>query len=328
MALRVQERGAVHLFPILIMEPARDTSSPRWPGDWRSLAVALGTFFAVLWIGDQLLGQAFKKLVAGSYGGGKLGRVNWVLTRRPQTLLVGSSRMAHHLDDGAMSKLLGRDVVNAGFDGQGVMFGEALYRLLRSRGAAPKLVICDISQNEDEASRLHALDPWYGEDAGVDQMLAGQHWQDRVALGSRTYRYANSFMPLAQAYRRPPPAFGFLAPVPLASGPRLPAVPGFRAGRVSPELVDGLVSLINLVRSHGAEIVLIEPPRYRRGASTETLSAGRASELTGVQFWQFNLQASPQFARPELYIDDGHLTAEGARQLTELVAARISESGL
>ena len=67
---------------------------------------------------DQVVGLTFQKLYFRTRTGEGGGLINEALMKNPDILLLGSSRMKHHLDPSVLEKELSMSAYNGGVNGQ------------------------------------------------------------------------------------------------------------------------------------------------------------------------------------------------------------------
>src|SRR5215468_9505251 len=71
------------------------------------------------------LGHLYRKTHTGESGG----LINDALSRRPQVLLLGSSRVRHHAMPAVLNRKLSLSAYNAGMDGQDFLYAVMLFDL-------------------------------------------------------------------------------------------------------------------------------------------------------------------------------------------------------
>jgi hypothetical protein len=298
----------------------------------RTLAFVL--LLVVLDLGlAALLARGFARQRSGASGG----LANQAIAVEAPLLILGSSRAQHHLDPRILGEAAGLRAWNAGADGQGLCYAASLLDLLERRWE-PRLVVWSLDRKDfdprerpSQLQRLSVLLPHYAASPLLRRLWRSQGYEARLKVQVRTYRFNSLALPMLASLFRPPlpPSDGGFVPAPARPGP--PA-PGPREDYETPDerALATLQKSVERLAARGAEVVLLTGPRWApEDPPTAFYDAidrrieDLAQGIPHVTFWRMDEAALPEFRDPGLFIDAGHLNAEGAKRLSALVAGRI-----
>jgi hypothetical protein len=293
---------------------------------------------------DRVGGEALDALQRRPFAGGGHGLVNHQLATGAEVLVLGSSRARHHIDPAVLRDELSLTAFNAGVAGHDLLYAVMLFDLWRRAHPAPRAIVLNVdpgsfSRSEDELQKASVFGPFAGESERVREVLDLRGAFEPVKRLSRLYRYNGNVLPILKAALVPiDPAFDGFVPATGRFDPAAPgALPTHEASMRRAEAPFWAVKLRYLgdlaawCRAHGTRLFLVHGPAYAEDRMAHALWAARVEELTaslpGVAFVDLGEAAGgAMFAeRPELYRDDYHLNARGARIFSALLARTLRE---
>lgn len=290
---------------------------------------------------DLGIGLGFEQLQKRVYGDSGVGSINLCLSKRPDILLLGSSRMKHHAVPRVLSDKLQLSVYNAGQDGYDLLYSAVLLDLWGARNPAPRAVVVHVdadsfTRNPIEIDRISVFGLFARESAFVRRVIAERGRFDTLKRVSRSYR-ANG------------KALNILKGVVVPSKPENSAE-GFAGlrGRASHFLgreeaderwasgseiwdfkLDCIRGMNDYCRRHGTRLILVHSPYYYEGP-LERDALGRALVEVKKRFADIEVFDISGISMPEIfhrkahiYYDDAHLNLEGAEKYTALLAAEL-----
>lgn len=152
--------------------------------------VRLLLFFALLFCLDRAVGIVAERLHA-SASGGEMYKENEISRQvKPDLLILGSSRAAHHYNPGIIGDSLGMSAYNAGKPSNGIISMYGRYRLIATRHV-PKLIIYDLSVYDmladDPTKYLPSLRLDYDR-PGISELFVEVDPTERYKMLSHAYR--------------------------------------------------------------------------------------------------------------------------------------------
>jgi len=159
------------------------------------------SFAAVDWIFGKV---AYKLLTRMPHSTGELAKMNYQIESSVyDCYILGSSRAAHHYAPSVIADALGMSVYNAGCDGQGVSYADALLKSILDRHK-PKIVILECGQIEIEKNwleKMSVLKPYYVTHPKVfDLALMINGNTERVKCMSSLYRFNSKAFQIIKSY--------------------------------------------------------------------------------------------------------------------------------
>ncbi len=268
---------------------------------------------------------------------GFLYRRTWAIEKTTAAVVVfGDSRAAHTYLPQPFEEALGSDFYNAGCDGAGIEYQEAVLTALLKR-YQPQTVILELSpvefgQNPDWKSRLAMLLPYLKRHPEIRPILKRRGLFENVKLLSQIYPFNSNILSILignlelNKKRRE----DFQGYVPLEGIWNEP-LRRSGAGAVRPleklraEAVTSFRNFLCLAISQGAAPVVIVSPVYQIwGDPPRTLETAAAiCREWKVPFFDYS-QDAEFLKRPELFIDENHLNGDGAPIFSRIIAARIA----
>lgn len=308
---------------------------------WRSLLV-----FAVLAVvldrglGFGLAGlerRARTKEVGHGIAGG--------LATKAQVLLLGSSRMIHHVDPAVLSRRLSLSVYNAGRDGQDFLYAAMLVDLRRHSNPPPRVIVLHVdpksfTKDAGELKRSNCFSFYLDESDLVRKVIYQRSALEPLKYLSSAYRANGKVLPTLMAAivgRRGntdgfEPLPGTMAPPPAHDAQ--PVQPRWEPIQVWDFKAECFKGLAAYCRRNAIRLVLLHTPEFTSSARFAEAQRGHDAWVTQVkafladypdiEFFDISEFTQPQtFRDPKLFADPWHLNAKGAEVLSELVATAM-----
>lgn len=163
----------------------------------RIFFIKLSLVIIAIVICDYLLGTAMESLYFKQKQG-KMYNVTYALEEcETDILILGSSRAMHHYNPDVIKKSLGLTCYNAGFDGRGVIYHNALIGVISKR-YTPKVIIVDVNRYEFDSSvksyaLLNILAPYANKHKELEKTLKLRSDYEHIKHISRIYPYNSLF---------------------------------------------------------------------------------------------------------------------------------------
>jgi hypothetical protein len=247
-----------------------------------------------------------------------------------ETIILGSSRAAHHYVSPVISEILKTTTYNAGKDKQRLRYCQALLNMLYRR-YSPKLIILDLNptafeKNENGLDELSILLPYYSSHPEIRSIVNERNRFEWVKTYSDLYRF-NS-LPLKILFnnlsseRDANESGGY---VPLVIHKELiPQNPDSLPASlpIDSSIVDCFKEIIRIVKEHGSRlIVVVSPIYYKLPENLKTMEISK-SICVKEQISFLDYSQSRQFLDhgPEMFLDRGHLNDSSAIVFSTLLS--------
>ena len=291
---------------------------------------------------DVAAGLGFRWMQGRVRADAGVGAVNVALEKRPDVLLLGSSRMKHHAVPSVVAGVSGLSAYNAGQDGYDFLYGAMLLDLWARVNPPPKYVVLHVdagflSRNVEELqrSRLFGLFAWRS--SYIRSVLDQRGPLEFVKRLSMSYRANGKVFNLIKEFATGARAVGNTD----GYGALWGCSPSF-FGRSAALENQGLVwdfkmrsleRMAEYCRSNNARLVLVHSPYFRETESERsellgTIDAVRA-KVSEVEFWEIS-----EFSHPELFrgksgsfFDEAHLNDRGARDYSRVLGGKLRALG-
>ena len=290
---------------------------------------------------DFVLGLTLARLYRHVYTGETGGQINQALTQQPQVLLLGSSRMKHHVMPAVLAKSLALSAFNAGIDGHDFLYAAMLFELWKQTNPPPKMILLNVdadtfARRQDEIEKTKVFSFYYDRAPLVREILSLRSPFEPLKFLSYAYRANGQVFPiLKNLAQHPAPGADGFEPLRGDLSKRAPdsfsapvaVVPTYSYWDLKLRCFDGLVSYC---RRHEARLFLITTPRYGEDPSAHvTWTRQLADYLRAypeVEFVDVSAATFPGIfaGHPNLFSDRSHLNAQGARQYSELLADALA----
>lgn len=287
-------------------------------------------FFTIVVVIDFCVGFTGDYLQAHAKGGETRKTNDLVMNDHHDIVIFGSSRACHHYDTPLMSDILGLDIYNAGYDGNGVVLSYGLLSMMLER-YKPQLVIFDIEPSFDieiypgdngHKRYISTLKPYY-KNAGVREVIKDVSEEEWYMVHSGMMRYNTTIISKALDYIKGN-ASGSKGYVPIQ---------GVYIGRV-PENGEGTTlnidsfklgyveKLLVLAKTKNVPIIMVASPKYGKTSSSELQSVIDICNKYNIVFWDY--YADSEFMQhKEWFKEPMHLNEMGANTYSKRVAAQI-----
>lgn len=296
---------------------------------------------ALIVLMDTTLGTGLNWLYRKTRTGEAGGLINEALSRNPQILLLGSSRMQHHAMPAVLNRKLSLTAFNAGMDGQDFLYAMMLFDLWQRSNGPPKAIVLNIDsdsfeKNDEELQRAEVFSFYYDDSPLVRQVLNARSRFERLKFLSRAYRANGKVFAIAKnLFAHPDPEFDGFEPLtghlsPQSVGPRQENVPSLKD--FWPLKVECFKRLADYCKQHGTRLVLVQSPRYREDARAHDAWVSILSKFLtnypGVEFVDLSACEHPEVFRdkPELFKDGSHLNEHGAEIFSTMLAQELQNN--
>jgi len=288
-------------------------------------------FFSIVSVVDVCVGLSGRYLQGHAKGGSSRQFDDLVMKDMHDVLILGSSRAHHHYDSPYMSDMLGLDVYNAGYDGNGVVLAVGILEMVLNR-YTPKMVLFDIEPSFDiniyEKDNNHVryinnLKPYYMEQ-GVSQIIKDVSMEEWIKVQSGLIRYNTEVLGMVVdnivnrgidngGYA---PLTGSILKEPEPKEEREPKLDYFK--------LEYIEKLIALCQSHDIPIVLVGSPKYGMQNSSALNPVKEIASKLDVPFWDY--YAEPSFNAQKVWFKEPmHLNGEGARNFSMIIVNEINK---
>lgn len=327
--------------------PALNADPPQ--GFTKQKVFFLALFLIGLFALDRAIGAGLAVGFAKVQTGEGSGQANYAIKRADrQVMIFGSSRAKQHFDPATFRAALGQDAYNAGANGQGVFYARILQLVMLARGNSQVktfiLHVDAVDLFEPKISRASFLLPYMSEVPEVVTILgAGDKWLWLKSY-SHAYRYNSMALPILRnliSARQPDPD-GFVAKEAGVQGVadnRQFVGDADAKGKANaptpkpdPHTMKALEGFIKDGQAAGAQVVLVTSPMslgktanaatlQRRALTHEVLS--KLTARLGARYLDLHEDQYLVFKDEALFIDRGHLNANGAKVISELLVKEL-----
>jgi hypothetical protein len=300
-------------------------------------------FVCLLVIGlDAGIGFCFERLYRLTKTGEGGGVINGALSRDPDILLLGSSRMKHHVDPAILSKALGMSVFNAGVNGQGFLYISMLMDVWRQFKKPPRILVVNadsylLLKNEEEIQKACVFSFFIHRTPLIDRTLYLRGGFEPLKYLSRSYRangkvfsiLRNLFNQGADNLDGFEPLLGSLSERSTNAVSKNPLLPLPYDTDYWEFKVHTFGVLADYCRENGVRFIVLAGPRYdESNVAHERWTAKLVSFLARypmVEFFDISQFTYPLvFAESSnLFHDNSHLNARGAEIFSTLLAEKL-----
>jgi hypothetical protein len=248
-------------------------------------------------------------------------------------LILGDSRAAHSYVPQTLGSALGLGAYNAGCDGAGMEYHEAVLSVALKR-YTPRKIILDLSPTEFDSDQLFKaqiapLLPYFERHPEIKPILGRHGIIQKIRLLSQVYPFNSNFLSiimgnLALNKKRREDFDGY---VPLEGSWNEPR------GRVSqpPEKklsaysLESFRNILREAKGRGVSLIVIVAPVFQEWQERpkSIAAALKICREFDVPLWDYS--QDPRFVDSgRLFYDEKHLNEEGAKLFSDLLAARLS----
>lgn len=295
-------------------------------------------FVVLVFTLDRVVGRAFERLYFKIDSGESGGLINRALARKSDVLLLGSSRMKHHVQPSVLKEQLGMSVYNAGINGQDFLYAVMLMDAWMQTNPPPKMIILHVDQasfvrNETELRRAQVFSYYLDRSPMVREILCGDRWIETVKYWSLSYRANGKVLSILKnaLSHSDPRSDGFEGLTgDLSQAHELPVLtPSKNQLDFWPQKVIWFDRLAEYCRAHQVRLVLITSPRYLEDVALDARWKSdlrkHLEQFPQVEFLDLTQNRFPAlFAnKPQLFQDNSHLNQRGATIFSELLASEL-----
>lgn len=275
-------------------------------------------FFAIIAIVDCVIGLTGDYLQSHAKGGDTRILNDFVMKDKHDVVIFGSSRAHHHYDTPFISDVLGVDVYNAGYDGNGVILAYGLMNLVLER-YAPQLIIYDIepafdiieySGDNNHKRYISKLKPYYRH-PGVEDIIREVSTEEWIKIHSGMLRYNSQIVTIAvDNLKKPSEALNGYQP---SKG----EYNGKPSNANYNTVVDGfkleyIEKMIELAQTKSVSIMFVASPKYTLATSGELKVVKEICLKRNVAFIDY-YNDSEFMLHKEWFKEPMHLNAKGAK---------------
>ena len=262
---------------------------------------------------------------------GEQGRTTYAIDScTAETIILGSSRAAHHYVTPVISNILGRSCYNAGKDKQRLIYCLAMLKMIYSR-YSPGEIILDMNPGalettENGLDELSVLLPYYSTHPEIRSILYQRNRFEWIKLKSNLYCYnslplkiifnnlsgerdeneRNGYVPLTIQKEHIPDTAENLNP----SGP------------IDTRALKIFKDIIRLTRVHRSKLfVTVSPLYYRLPPDLPSMQIAKSiCREEKVPFLDYSQDARFLSHGPQMFLDKGHLNDSSAIQFSTIMA--------
>ncbi len=268
---------------------------------------------------------------------GEQGRTTYIIDSCiSETIILGSSRAAHHYVSPVISEILHTTCYNAGKDKQRLRYSLALLKMVYRR-YSPKQIILDLNPtafetNENGLDELSILLPYYRSHPEIRSIVNERSQFEWIKTYSDLYRF-NS-LPLKIIFnnisteRDANETNGY---VPLIIHKELiPDTPDILPPSlpIDSSIVECFKEIVHLAKVKGSRLVIVVSPiYYRLPGNLKTIEIAK-SICDKEQIPFLNYSQSEQFLDhgPEMFLDMGHLNDSSAIVFSTLLSSDLRKT--
>lgn len=301
--------------------------------EWQKVLVGFVSMLLLLVVVDQIVGAANEKMYYRSKYGIFRRQIYCLNESKDDMLILGSSRAAHHYVPQVFMDSLGLTCYNAGSDGMCIYYSYAVLSSFVDRGAAPKVVLCEVMPTDVMVSNgatfsldaaLDRLAPHYGRFAEINSLFALKGWKEKLALLSKTYRYNSKAVQTIKCNFIPWPEDrgyealnGKMDVALFEKDQEKESDEKIQESIVEDLKVEYVRKLIRLCKTNNIELVFTHSPQYR-GKETEGIEMIKDIAMEQeVPFLDYF--SDVRFQNPDYFQDAGHLNDAGAKEYSRVV---------
>ncbi len=246
------------------------------------------------------------------------------------TIILGSSRAAHHYVSPVISRILNTTCYNAGKDKQRLIYCQAMLEMLYRR-YSPRLIILDLNptafeKNENGLDELSVLLPYYSSHPEIRSIVDRRNRFEWVKTFSDLYCY-NS-LPLKilfnnLSYQRDANDTSGYVPL-MIHKEIIPEKPGSLPASypIDSSIVNCFKAIVKMTKDHASRlIVVVSPIYYLLPANLKTMEIAKSvCENENINFMDYSQLRGFLTHGQEKFLDMGHLNDSSAYLFSEIFA--------
>ena len=213
-------------------------------------------------------------------------------------MIYGSSRALRHYSPAIISAGLGMSCYNAGRDGQGIFYVEAVIKAQLKR-YTPKIALIDLHEEmfkygHEKIDRLSCLLPYFDSHPEIRPIILKRSKFERIKLLSNVYPYNSMILTIAKNnFAKAGDHYGYM---PLSRKMRpseLPPPPKktktFDKSSINPDTIKSLETICNMLKTHDVKVVLLISPYFGGSQDPDMKEIVKAHAMEwSVSFFDFS----------------------------------------
>lgn len=248
-------------------------------------------------------------------------------------IILGDSRANHHYVPSIISEEMGMSCYNAGRDGQGILYVEAVLRSILAR-KRPKLVVIDLTGvmfnvGGGKYGRLSSLLPYYRQHPEIRHIVNKRSFYEPLKMLSKIYPYNSMLLTIIK--------YNFVGEIDYSGFIPLNGKPGrvltwdvggedCDGGLVDLNAVESLENICRVCNENGIKAVLSISP-YFDEVFEEKLFRIIKDVADVYRIPVINFSREKGISRNMNYfVDSSHLNYKGAREFSMVFCERIKET--
>lgn len=281
---------------------------------------------------DQIGGRILLKLYSCTKQGYPARLQYTAYSAKEDVIIYGSSRAFRHYDPAVISQESGLTSLNAGMQGNGVLFAYGLY-LVERKHHIPKVALIDVFYEYDQTTVfantrfVDLLKPFYGKSPDLREYIKRIDPWFPFTMSSMLYR-TNSQLPSILKNLKQPATFdnGF-SPLPPAAREineeRSKIKRDIKPDQFKVQLME---EMIELMKQDGVKVILVfSPIWYNLDGFYYRDELQSIAQKHHVDFWDFTSNDS---ITAKDFHDQEHLNGDGANRFSRLIGRRLKAESL
>ncbi|MGS0525487.1 hypothetical protein ACU8V7_10100 [Zobellia nedashkovskayae] len=289
-------------------------------------------FLIIFVIADFLFGTVAKQLYFGQETG-KQARITYSLKQVDTDILIlGSSHANKHFVPNVFEQNLNKTCYNAGVQGQGVLFQDALVKMILQE-RKPELIILNIDdiwlyENNSNYDRLSDLHPYYWDYRDVLKPILGLKSKiPDFKLIFKSYQYNSTLVHAIKYLVSPQKDFEGYIPLKGVIKPQIQKGLEKRnesteTPKLDPNFISAYKSFIATCKINNVNLLFVVSPWYEQNDLSNNNSMLLLQEIAKTEnIPVLNLYNDKRFLNQDkLFNDTSHLNDTGAHLFSEIVA--------
>lgn len=292
-------------------------------------------FLAIFIVVDLLFGTLAKQLYFGQETGKQARITHSIKDTESDIVIFGSSHANRHYVPGVFEETLGKSCYNAGVQGQGILFHDALQKIILQR-TEPELVVLNIDdiwlyENKGNYDRLSDFYPYYWDYRDILKPVLDLNTKlTDVKMMFKAYQYNSTLVHALRYMLAPQKDFdGYLPLKGVIKGPAPKEDHAdddpYQPPPLDPNFIAAYKSFIATSKAHKTKLLLVLSPWHEKNDLSGNPSMALLREIAKSEDVPLlDLYNDPRFVdHDELFNDRSHLNDEGARRFSKIVAEYI-----
>ncbi|WP_322934062.1 hypothetical protein VCM39_09995 [Bacteroides sp. CG01] len=288
--------------------------------------------FAVLCILDYGIGK-FLEYLYFNQKQGKLYNITYAIEEQTNDVIVmGSSRAMHHYNPDIISDSLKLSCYNAGYDGQGILYHEAILNTILQR-YTPKIIILDVNNyelsiNEASYDLLSILNPYVAKHPILKETVNQKGKFERYKFLSHIYPYNSLFARIIMGNlnfsTKDVSENGFTAQTGIWEQP-IDSITFLKNEILDKQKVHSLNKFLKECKKKGTSLYVIYSPTYRKEKNVSKSINYIKNTCKEYDIPFISYQNNPNFTNNLLFHDFDHLNDKGAEYFSSDIVTYIKK---